>query len=65
MTMVQLKHRSICFYISMIKWSKSAVLFDEKSIVKGMSNIYYWEKLSFSKLVGKVNFLERKFAEMH
>ena len=21
-----------------------------------MSNIYYWEKLTFSKLVGKVNF---------
>ena len=27
--------------------------------------IYYWEKLAFSKLVGKVNFLERKFEEMH
>ena len=30
-----------------------------------MSNIYDWEKLAFSKLVGKVNFLERKFEEMH
>ena len=28
-----------------------------------MSNIYYWEKLTFSKLVGKVNFSERKFEE--
>ena len=28
-------------------------------------NIYYWEKLAFSKLVGKVNFSERKFEEMH
>ena len=34
-------------------------------ISKGMSNIYYWEKLTFSKLVGKVNFSERKFEEMH
>ena len=24
-----------------------------------MSNIYYWEKLTFSKLVGKVNFSEK------
>ena len=30
-----------------------------------MSKIYYWEKLTFSKLVGKVNYLERKFEEMH
>ena len=30
-----------------------------------MSNIYNWEKLTFSKLVRKVNFLERKFEEMH
>ena len=30
-----------------------------------MSNIYYLEKQTFSKLVGKVNFLERKFEEMH
>ena len=28
-----------------------------------MSNICYWEQLMFSKLVGKVNFLERKFEE--
>ena len=27
-------------------------------------NIYYWEKLTFSKIVGKVNFLKRK-SEMH
>ena len=26
--------------------------------------IYYWEKLMFSKLVGKVNFSKRKFEEM-
>ena len=32
---------------------------------KVMLNIYYWEKLTFSKLVGKVNFSERKFEEMH
>ena len=32
---------------------------------KGMSNIYYWEKLKFSKPAGKVNFSERKFEEMH
>ena len=37
----------------------------KKSIGKGMSNIYYREKLMFSKLVGKVNFSERKFEEMH
>ena len=30
-----------------------------------MSNIYYWEKLAFSELVGKVNYVERKFEEMH
>ena len=29
-----------------------------------MSNIYYWEKLTFSKLVEKVNFSERKFEEI-
>ena len=34
-------------------------------IGKVMSNIYYWEKLMFSKLVGKVNLSERKFEEMH
>ena len=37
----------------------------KKQIGKGMSSIYYWEKLTFSKLVGKVNFSERKFEEMH
>ena len=36
----------------------------KKLIGKGMSNIYYREKLMFSKLVGKVNFLERKFEEI-
>ena len=30
-----------------------------------MSNIYYLEKLTFSKLAGKVNFLDRKFQEMY
>ena len=30
-----------------------------------MSNIYYWEKVTFSKLVRKVNSSERKFEEMH
>ena len=25
-----------------------------------MSNIYYWEKMTISKLVGKVDFSERK-----
>ena len=27
-------------------------------------NIYYWEKLTFSKFVGKANFSERKFEDM-
>ena len=30
-----------------------------------MSNIYYWEKLASSKLVGKVNFSESKFKKIH
>ena len=30
-----------------------------------MLNIYYWEKLSFPKLVGKVNLSEINFEEMH
>ena len=30
-----------------------------------MSNIYYQEKLMFSNFVGKVDFLEREFEEMH
>ena len=30
-----------------------------------MSNLYYLEKLAFSKLVGKGNFSERKFEEIH
>ena len=30
-----------------------------------MSSIYYWEKMTFSKLAGKVNFSERKFEEKH
>ena len=37
----------------------------KKSIGKAMSNICYWEKLTFSKIIGKVNVLERKFEEMH
>ena len=28
-------------------------------------NIYYWEKLTFSKLVGKVNISERKIEDLH
>ena len=34
-------------------------------ISKGMSNIFHWEKLTFSKLARKVNFLERKFEKFH
>ena len=30
-----------------------------------MSNTNYLKKLMFTKLVGKVNFFERKFEEMH
>ena len=30
-----------------------------------MSSIYYREKLTISQLVGKINFSERKFEEMH
>ena len=37
----------------------------KKEIIKGMSNIYYWEKAAFSKLCAKVNFAERKYEEMH
>ena len=33
-------------------------------IAKGMSNIYYREKLTFSKLAGKVHFSEKKFEEV-
>ena len=29
-----------------------------------MSNIYYWEKVTFLKLAGKVNFSKGKFEEM-
>ena len=36
----------------------------KKLIDKGISNVYCCEKLTFSKLVGKVNFSERKFEEM-
>ena len=32
-------------------------------ISKQMSNIFHWEKLMFSKLARKVNFLERKTEE--
>ena len=34
-------------------------------ISKGMSYIYYWENLTFWKPVGKENFSERKFEEIH
>ena len=37
----------------------------KKKTVNGKLNIYYWEKLTFSKLVGKVYFSGRKFEEMH
>ena len=30
-----------------------------------MSNIYYWENLTFSKLVGKVNFKEKKIEKIY
>ena len=36
-----------------------------KWIGNWMLNIYYWENMTFSKLVGKLNFSERKFEEMH
>ena len=28
-------------------------------------DVFNWEKLTFSKLFGKVNFSEKKFEEMH
>ena len=37
----------------------------KKSTGKRISSIYFWERLTFSKLVGKVNLLKRKFEEMH
>ena len=37
----------------------------KKQIGKEMSNVYYWEKRTFSKLVGKVNSSERKFEKLH
>ena len=30
-----------------------------------MSNMYYWEKMTFAKLFGKENLSKRKFEEMH
>ena len=39
-------------------------VFNGYSLVKFFS-ICYWEKLTFSKAVGKVNFSERTFEEMH
>ena len=41
------------------------MIIGKEIIGKGISNIYYWEKLTFSKLARKVNFSERKFEEMH
>ena len=41
------------------------MLFGKEIIGKRTSNILYWEKLTFSKLVGKINFSERKFEKMH
>ena len=32
----------------------------KKQIDKGMSNIYYWESLTFSKPVGRINLWEKK-----
>ena len=37
----------------------------KKQAAKGMWNNYYWEKLTLSKLAGKVNVSEKKFEEMH
>ena len=37
----------------------------KKQICKGISNIYYSEKLTISKHFGRVNSPERKFEEMH
>ena len=37
----------------------------KKEIGKGMANIYYWEKQTFSKLIGRVNFSKIFFEEMH
>ena len=34
-------------------------------LIKEMSNIYYWEKLTFSKLLQFPFFSGRKFEEMH
>ena len=34
-------------------------------IIKTMPNIYYSDKLTFSELVGKEYFSERKLEEMH
>ena len=36
-----------------------------KEIGKAVSNIYNCEKLTFSKLGGKVNSLEKQFEEMY
>ena len=40
-------------------------MFFSKEIGKRVLNIYYWEKLMFSKFVEKVNFSEKKIEEMH
>ena len=37
----------------------------KKWIGREMPKICYWEKLTFSKLIGKVNLSERKFEEKH
>ena len=64
---------SDCQRHCMISKGMCVLLFDafngcslvNKYISKRMWIIYYWEKLTFSKLAGKVNFSERKFEEMH
>ena len=54
----------------LVQWLINSYIFGSikeinKLISKRMSNVYYWEKMTFSKLVGKENFSERKFEEMH
>ena len=52
--------KGVCFLLFDVFNGCSLV---KKQIGKEMLNIYYWEKLTFSKLVGKVNFSEIKFEE--
>ena len=52
----------MCSFISFDVFNRYSLV--KKWIGKQMSNIYYWEKLTFSKLVGEVNFSEKIFEEM-